>query len=299
MDTQLSSERKYFFYDPTSYGLNDDVIQIIGSGGVTAVGGKLRVNNGKFNTLFQFFHGKLQMKVTIPTAPTAGDSRIIGVYSRAWGNRNAYYIYINGSNIHARTYSERSAVAESTALMWDSSWTNTPIMIEFIQRIDRVEFWIGKLNEATRRVAVHCTTIPALTLMPVYVSNSNADNMDVHFINIKDARKLVMANPGFYTSTSSTSSSTSSSTYLLKSDVVVCVDCKMLLLECDAYKVVKPYGVSYYCPAHQKIYDQLSCEYDDKNNAVEKYFLGGVQINKKGKIIDERFKESKINKERA
>jgi len=176
MDVRIVSDNYHFFYDPLRYGYDEDWFVTI-SGDVKCIGGKIRINSGKFTTLGSYMFGRYPMAFTIPTAPSSGDSRVFGLYSKTLGNRNAAYFYISGTSFYARTYGPDSAVAESTTIPWDSDWTNTPTVFEIKWRIDGVEFWING-----RQVANHYDRFPVQTMVPMYFSNGADDGMFLNYL---------------------------------------------------------------------------------------------------------------------
>ena len=192
-DVKLESNYDYFFYDPTIYGCNEDIIRKI-SGTVDGNNGKIRFIAGSATSTIMAIFGDLRQKVLIPTAPTAGDKRIFGYYSRAYPNRNSAYFYISGTNFYARTYDDDGIVIESTTIVWESDWTNASIDYEIRCRINRVEFWIDG-----RKMATHSTKVPRKLLLPLYWYNGNSDSMLVDYFEIRNARKIFNPKPDFYT----------------------------------------------------------------------------------------------------
>jgi len=193
MDARLVSDYGHLFYDPYILGYKEDFfIQTNkSSGSARSVSGKIRMTADaggaiRLNSQPMIMFGNNIMDIDIPTAPTSGDSRIWGYYSRAYGSRNAAYFYISGTSFYARTYSNDSATAESTTIPWVSSWTNTRTRWEIRWKIDRVEFYADGIKLAT-----HCTRIPKQTLLPMYWYNNQVDNMDLYYIEIRQARKIV------------------------------------------------------------------------------------------------------------
>ena len=83
---KLVSENKHLFYDPYIYGLDDDIFKVM-SGDVKALNGKIRIrkdgggSSAKVLSTEMMMFGNLRFSFTIPTVPTAGDSRIFGLYS--------------------------------------------------------------------------------------------------------------------------------------------------------------------------------------------------------------------------
>ena len=124
--TTAVSDNLHYFYDPYLYAIDSAWFKNI-SGTATCIGGKIRVNSGILGTLRTFMMGEYNLRMTIPTAPSSGDSRVFGLYSRARGNRNAAYFFISGTSFFARSYGDSSGTPEQTTISWDSSWTNAPV----------------------------------------------------------------------------------------------------------------------------------------------------------------------------
>lgn len=193
-----NSNNKFYFYDPSVRGYDDDVFKTI-SGTVELTDNKVRINKGSdssgaINSTFMFTFGDLTCKLKVPTVPTSGDERFIGFYTRALGNRNSAYFYISGTNFYARSYSNDSDTAEQTTIAWNSDWTDTATEFKIIWRVNKVEFKIGDLI-----VATHETKIPKQRLMPLYSSNNRDDEFDITFIEIVGAREILFADTVNYT----------------------------------------------------------------------------------------------------
>ncbi|MBU0847470.1 hypothetical protein KKH23_09830, partial [Patescibacteria group bacterium] len=198
MDTRLVSGSEPWFYAPYLYGADDDIFKVF-TGTAKALNGKIRIRAtvdgtaAKVSTTTMIMMGENTLDMTIPTAPTSGDSRIFGFYSMNYGNRNAAYFYISGTNFYARTYSDSSATAESTTITWNTSWTNTPIKYEIRWYINRIEFWVDGVQKA-----LHSFRFPAQVLLPLYFYNNKYDGMYLNYIEVKDARKMYFAKPYGY-----------------------------------------------------------------------------------------------------
>jgi len=209
MDTRTVSDYGHLFYDPYIYGYDDEFFKRI-SGSITGVDGKIRIStdgsgsSGTILTTTMMMFGDLMLKTTVPTAPTGGDSRIWGLYSLAYGSRNAAYFFISGTSFYARTYGDSVDTAESTTIPWVAAWTNKAVKFEIKWRIDKVQFFANGIKLAT-----HYTYIPKQTLLPMYFVNANSDNLDFHYIEITSARKIFSAKPGFYDPSASPSISQS------------------------------------------------------------------------------------------
>jgi len=180
------------FYDPYIYGYDDDFFKTV-VGLAKAVNGKIRIipesggTSSRVLTTTMFRRGEISMRMTVPTAPTSGDSRVFGLYSIALGNRNAAYFYISGESFYVRTYGRDTGTPESTTVPWDSDWTNLSTEFEIRWRVDGVEFWIGG-----RRVANHASIFPENMLLPMYFSNNQEDPFFINYINVKGVLQVLV-----------------------------------------------------------------------------------------------------------
>jgi len=185
--TQIS-DYKHWLYDPTLYGLDDDIFKNI-SGVTECINGKIRVRasvdgtSGRTNTTTLIMMGRIILNMTIEDAPAAGHSKVFGLYSRAYGNHNAAYFFISGKNFYVRTYDDKDpATVEQTTVLWNTDWNvgNPSIQFEIRWTIDKIEFYIDGVRKAT-----HTNHIPKQVLLPLYFSNGDRDNiMWVNWIRV-------------------------------------------------------------------------------------------------------------------
>jgi len=179
---RLVDEYYHFFYDPYVFGLREDYWRKYSGGSLVGINGKIRIRSTSTNTTALFMMGTYDFKMTIPAAPTAGDSKIWGLYSKAYGNRNAVYFFISGSSLYVRSYGDLTGVPEQSTIAWDSDWTNSPTSFEIRWQIDSIEFWIGNGTNKVR-VATHETVArPKQVLMPLYFSNGDDSAMDINYL---------------------------------------------------------------------------------------------------------------------
>ena len=191
----LVDEQYHFFYDPSIYKYSSTFFYAI-SGTPSTYNGKMRFSAAKVNTLGMHMFGTFEFKVTLPSAPTAGQSKIWGLYSRALGTRNAAYFFMSGTNLYARTYGDVDDTPEQTTIATDETdfgsetVYGTPYTFEIRWFKERVEFWMGN-GVLKRKVAAHYTVIPKAMPLPVYISNENVDNMDFTYILFSGVRKFM------------------------------------------------------------------------------------------------------------
>ena len=192
MLSKVHPSEDYWFYDPVIYGLDLDVFKII-EGSCTDESGKIRIkndttNDGTVYTTTMFMMGDMKLKLNIPTVPTTGDSRTFGFYSSSEGNQNSAYFFISGEDFSVRTYDAVNATVEETAIEWDSDWTAATAIYEIRWHMDSVRFYINGVQKA-----VHSLNKPKQVLMPLYIFNNKADNMDLSYIRVSGSRKIYFA----------------------------------------------------------------------------------------------------------
>ena len=123
----LVDEQYHFFYDPSIYKYSSMFFYAI-TGTPTTLNGKMRFSTATVNTLGMYMYGNFTFHVNLPVGPEAGQSKIWGIYSRAFGTRNAAYFFISGTNIYTRTYNDKSDTPEQTTIATDitaAEWIDT------------------------------------------------------------------------------------------------------------------------------------------------------------------------------
>ena len=117
--------------------------------------------------------------VLVPTDPTAGDARFFGLKSL---NLGAYIgIDIAGTVASIKT-ADGYGLTDSAVITWDSDWTGTYVKFEF-------SFLPGRTNVYANGVIVGFADAAKTPKTPVsvFVSNTNADAMNVSYIHLRDA----------------------------------------------------------------------------------------------------------------
>ncbi len=187
MDTRQVSDSGYLFYDAFIQGYDTTFFRTI-TGSVTyePSTGKIILPAGKVAALRYVMYGTVTFGVTVPEDPTAGDNRVWGLYSPIYGNRNAAYFFISGTNFYARSYAN-DGTADSTTIAWDEAYTNEDAKYEIRWTIDRVVFLINGL-----KVATHYNGVPKQIPLPMYFSDDDSnDSFGIDYIEVQDARKII------------------------------------------------------------------------------------------------------------
>lgn len=136
----------------------------------------------------------IEFPITVPAAPTSGDVRAWGLKSPGLGNRGRIEFDITGSVFSARPYDETGTLLTvrspstgqalaSNAITWDAAWTNTLVRYRIQHFNSRINFLINETVYAYTDVAAANPGIPNHG----HIINSNADNMDVRAIIIRNA----------------------------------------------------------------------------------------------------------------
>jgi len=212
MDSKQVSDFYHFNYDPYLYGIDTTFFRVLdGGSALTISNGKIGIQDSNVSSLRSFMMGSFEFCMTVPTAPAAGDFRIFGLYQRSYGNRNAAYFFVSGSNFYARSYADDGVLYDQTTISWDSSWTNVATVFEIRWYINKVEFWI-RLGSDERKVATHEAYFPKQVLLPVYFSNSIKDTLIMNYVSGGNIRKTFIAVTGSaYDGSASPSASSSES----------------------------------------------------------------------------------------
>ena len=121
-----TTDPRSYVVDPLIDGLSSTVWV---NAGATIASSKYQLNNASLRTVPQFLYGEVDMKVTIPTAPTSGHDRVFGFVGVSVGNRGAFIFRIADAVFTAEAYNNDGTLLSSQVIPWDAAWTNTPISL--------------------------------------------------------------------------------------------------------------------------------------------------------------------------
>lgn len=131
-----------------------------------------------------FVKGNLEMELTIPTAPGAGDVRKWGWMAQGQG---AYaYFEIDGADFKVST-GDGEGNTQSETLTWNSDWDNTATLFQIRWDASGFTFLVngGRLAKISEDLKM-----PRVPLSP-YISNSNGgDTMLLSQISVKGAQEM-------------------------------------------------------------------------------------------------------------
>lgn len=145
----------------------------------------LKLSASSASMLGDFRKGDLEMKMIIPTEPTAGNFRQWGW--REGGNGAYAYFQISGTTFSLET-ADGDGNTESTTVTWNSSWTNTPVKFRIQWDASGFTFFagtqqLGKISEAVG--------VPIGRVMAPYFLNNPSDNAYVISVKISSAQQFV------------------------------------------------------------------------------------------------------------
>lgn len=178
-DVRLTDEYYHFLYDPSLFGFESAYFQT-NSGTPAVSGNKIRLNAATVTSYPEYVYGDIEMLLTIPAAPTAGDSRIFGFKAAALSSSNYAYFNISGTTLTAVSRGLWGSSEETTTITWNSAWTAAATRFEIRIETQGTRFLIDGVEKA-----FHATSAPKDAALPLYFSNVNSDNADISWFIIK------------------------------------------------------------------------------------------------------------------
>lgn len=159
------------------------------SGTPAMSGNLLRFTSASAGTFLQHIYADLEVLLTIPAKPTAGDSRKWGFILPDSSNMGAAYFEISGAVFQCVT-KDIYGNTQTTAVTWnDAAWSGNPITYRINWEAEQVIFYVnGEI------VAVHSTKTNAETpnmALSIEIVNGNADNMDLTYLAIRRAASII------------------------------------------------------------------------------------------------------------
>lgn len=188
-----------FAYDPSIYGLSLAYwVQVVGTGAATTGSGvstKIRLNADRIASMVCYRYADVEFSVNVPVAPTAADTRFIGLGLPSGGNRGRIgFSFGTDGILLAVVYDNQGALLASKAITWDATWSAAETRFRIVWYKGGVRFFIQLGSLTTAPVCVFKTQfggsndnviVPSLPLV-LDINNANSDNMDVGVIVLKD-----------------------------------------------------------------------------------------------------------------
>jgi hypothetical protein len=189
MQLENRDKRDSLIYDPQIKGGDASFWSQL-SGTTSISSGKLRYNAASSASFILFeFTEFTTFVVNVPANPTSGDNRKWGFLAPATTNIGAIYFHINDATFRVNVIDSQGNTQSKTVTWSNALWTGNAIPFSIAWEPDRVQFWANGAIIATFAI-VAGNTIP-FTALPLYIQNSNSDNMDVSYVDVRKAAGIV------------------------------------------------------------------------------------------------------------
>jgi len=195
MDATISRMNGILLYDPQFSGYDITFWNTL-SGFPTIVSNKLRLNTCEILSFPILRNGDVEFTLTVPTAPTSGDTRTWGLKSPIFGNRGRIEFSISGATFSIVGYDELGTTAFiSQTVPWDAGWTNTATRFRVRWSNSEIQFLVNDSVVARGAFQVGKLTLTSLPLS-IHINNGNADNLDVSAVVVRRADSIEYIDPG-------------------------------------------------------------------------------------------------------
>lgn len=155
------------------------------TGTPTVASGKYRLNAQAFRSTFQILHGQVSFGMDIPAVPTTADARRWGLKGYPDTKGEAYFD-ITDDVFSAVVVSDKGATT-TQVLPFTAGWATVETDFSICVDETTVSFHGGGALLARIQLAVgDAITSPAY----IFVSNGNADNMDIGYIKMKNIGRI-------------------------------------------------------------------------------------------------------------
>lgn len=186
--TQVQAAR--FTLDPNVIGTAANVLVAV-QGSIalsgTAPDQVWRVNADEISSYDSFYPViDVEFPILVPVAPTALDNRTWGLKIPGLGNRGRVEFVIEGTAFTARVYNSVGTLQQSTAITWNTDWTNAVVRYRIQHKGDSIVFLINETVVATYNPSGNASSgeVPIMPIL-LHILNLNADNMDVRAIILR------------------------------------------------------------------------------------------------------------------
>lgn len=186
-------DKKNFYYDPQRQGYDQAVWKTI-SGTPAISSNLLRLNTATIVGHTDIYSADLAICATVPVAPTAAQDKRFGF---AQLNMGAYVGFkIDGSKFYIEAASPDTSIV-STEVAWNSDWTAQPVVYRILWSNNQVKFYIKLLGSNNEVEVGRINDTVALPKWPMslHVRNANADNLDLRFLDLRDAVAVLPSSP--------------------------------------------------------------------------------------------------------
>lgn len=180
MDTRIVRAGDLYRYESSVNGYSTTTHWYTLTGTPTIAADLLVFNEDGAQSLVYSTYGKLEIRASIPTVPTTGDSRFWGFKSEMQGDESRIEFAIVDDEFLIQVYDEAGTLIVSRVCEWNDDWTATQVRWG-IRRTERdVYFTADEVLVASITNKDKMSRIP----MPHYILNENADDLTVSVVTI-------------------------------------------------------------------------------------------------------------------
>jgi len=185
MDVQITRSNDIWKYSPLTDGYSDGDFFGTISGTPAIASNKLRLNAAEIASISSFKNASVEMLLTIPVVPTAGDVRIFGWKAMDDGDLGRAEFEVTDDEFFASVYEPDGTLIASKPIPWDSDWTADIARYRISMSENNIFFAINNVIVARFENTKEITADVALVKKPleIHVSNENSDNLDITSIN--------------------------------------------------------------------------------------------------------------------
>jgi len=152
----------------------------------------MRMSSARVGSYSQYRYGDVEFTLTVPVAPTAGQSKRWGFSCPNLGNRGRIEFDITGAVFSVVAYANNgTTVLINQTITWDAAWTATAVRYRILWGREGIQFFINDVKVAFAQIKGNATNpvVPNLP-MALHMNNGNADNLDMAAIIAKDIQAL-------------------------------------------------------------------------------------------------------------
>lgn len=177
----MSNQYFSFYYSPIREGFDTSTWRTL-FGLPIASGGKLLLNDTAIIHYGNIVRGDLTFSINV-AAPGPGLSKKFGFFQP---NKNSYaYFYINGNSFTAET--STGVTSTSTAITWQSAWTNTDTRFRVKWEAGQVSFYAGDVLQTTT-----CDSSITGLPMSIYIANESQDTLIFNYVDARSIQSYLM-----------------------------------------------------------------------------------------------------------
>ncbi len=179
--------RDGFIYDPIIKGW-DSVFFATLAGAPAMSGSVLRLTSASIASYTQYCLADIEFDLNVAVAPVGGQSKVWGLYSPVTTTLGAAYFKVSGAVFTAET-TDNVGNTKSTVLTWAAGYTGTNTAFRIRWEQDAVKFYINGTVVASHDLVV--PTYGSSLALPIRVTNTNADNLDIVYIAVRQTASIV------------------------------------------------------------------------------------------------------------